>query len=65
MGPSGLLQSGGVVHPPGAGGPMKLLDRIQCLLILCAMQESKLGLNSVDPVIHQQWIGGCVTKKYV
>jgi hypothetical protein len=66
-----ISKSDGVVHPPGIGRPMKLLGSVQSLLILCAVQESKLGLDDTEPVIRL-WgldasmnIGGFVAKKSV
>jgi hypothetical protein len=47
-----IAKSGGVVSPPSTGGPTKLLSRIQSLLELSTMQQPKLGLGDVKPVIR-------------
>jgi hypothetical protein len=46
------LKSGGEVSQPSTGGPMKLLGRVQSLLELDIVQEPKLGLGDVKPVIR-------------
>jgi hypothetical protein len=51
-----ILKSGGEVSPLSTGGPTKLLDCIQSLLELGTMQEPKLGLGDVKPVIHLKGI---------
>jgi hypothetical protein len=51
-----VLKSGGVASPPSTGGPTELLGYIQSLLELGTMQEPKVGLGDVKPVIHLKWI---------
>jgi hypothetical protein len=51
-----VLNSGGEVSLPRTHGPMKLLGHEQSLLKLSAVQQPKLGLDDVKPVICLQQI---------
>jgi hypothetical protein len=52
-----IMKSGSAVSPPSTNGSMKLLGRVQSLLKLGTVQEPKLALGDVKPVIHLKWIG--------
>jgi hypothetical protein len=47
-----VLKSGVVACPPSTGRPTKLLSYVQSLLELSTVQEPKLGLDDVKPVIR-------------
>jgi hypothetical protein len=47
-----VLKSGSKVSPPGTSGPTKLLSHVHILLELGIVQQPKLGLDDVKPVIH-------------
>jgi hypothetical protein len=51
-----ILDNGGEVSPPSIRGSMKLLGHEQSLLKLCVVQQPKLGLEDVKPVIRFQRI---------
>jgi hypothetical protein len=51
-----VLNSGGEVSPPSTHGSTKLLGREQSLLVLSTVQQPKLGLDDVKPVIRLQRI---------
>jgi hypothetical protein len=46
-----ILKIGGVASPPSTDGPTKLLGHVQSLLELSTVQDPKLGLGDVKPVI--------------
>jgi hypothetical protein len=46
-----VLNSGGKVSPPSTHGPTKLLGHEQSHLVLSTVQQPKLGLDDVKPVI--------------
>jgi hypothetical protein len=51
-----ILNSGGEVSPPSTRRSMKLLGCEQSLLEFSVVQQPKLGLDDVKPVICLQWI---------
>jgi hypothetical protein len=51
-----VLNSGSEISPPSTHGSMKLQGYEQSLLVLSIVQQPKLGLDDVKPVIHLQWI---------
>jgi hypothetical protein len=51
-----ILKISEVACPPSTGGPMKLLGHIQTLLELGIVQEPKLGLGDMKPVLRLKWI---------